>query len=781
MSNPSETIQIACPHCGTVLETEESIAGAQIDCPECGKAFLAAPIQPEPVPTVSDALPKSPRTGRNPKKKWAWILAVVLVLVAGGAAMWWHKRAPTRFGEVPPAGKPETEEDGGRFPKTPPRTTPFGSMKDSEAVRPTLSFQLAREYCKKFGGRVEPEAYSFDSPHASADKPPTIWSGIPMYFMNGINVTWVHREARPGGKYVLARRDQYIVEGPEREEVWTSLGLSSAVAIGLSRNPAYKGNYPNYPDDAFELLRKNAFSRGIHFPAPVAMADNQYDTKFFYLNEAGNPSILRWGPTTNCCFWCFEGRTTLKGCAQCLRELRETLAEYTSIAQEEGLNSFRKPFLPKHTPDIYIGDLEEGTREKAVVEYEFLVENDGREHIYRIKQIAKTKLWTLSYSMTMEQLDEELAFFSRFESDSSIKSEYSTLYCYLTQQKILFEEAEQEAERIVRRFEGGGGLGKEKKEQTITFQAIGPQSQDARIELEATAESGGKVVFSIESGPGTIDGKVLTFTDWGTVVVRARQWGNDEWKSATATQEVKVKENDLSEHSVQGGHESPPPSPPPSQRESAVAQIPKPTTQTPDRGQNSHAPHAPDSPSTSPSGGRPELQTMSVVLGDLKANRSAANLSKLEKEWKMLPPEPKRLLQKNVMWISGTMLLQHGKTDALAQRKALLDIQALTTAVSDECPSCYGRGKRVENCRTCGGTGRCAFCHGSGRTPRMNGQTGPCPKCNSSGRCLDCSGGKKESRCRTCGGSGRMLSEHKCQNVIDANIAEALRICRGEE
>ena len=68
-----------------------------------------------------------------------------------------------------------------------------------------------------------------------------------------------------------------------------------------------------------------------------------------------------------------------------------------------------------------------------------------------------------------------------------------------------------------------------------------------------------------------------------------------------------------------------------------------------------------------------------------------------------------------------------------------------------------------------------------GRSKRIDGLEITCPKCNSGGRCLDCTGGKKESRCRECGGSGRMLSEHKCQNVIEENIAGALRICRGEE
>ena len=177
----------------------------------------------------------------------------------------------------------------------------------------------------------------------------------------------------------------------------------------------------------------------------------------------------------------------------------------------------------------------------------------------------------------------------------------------------------------------------------------------------------------------------------------------------------------------------------------------------------------------------PVFETLAPALEVLKSAQSPANLSKVEAAWKELPAQQRSRMQKNVMWISGAMLLQHGKTDLLAKRKAMLDIRALMTAVSDECHVCHGRGQSEENCRTCGGSGRCAFCRGSGRTARMNGQTGPCPKCNSSGRCLDCSNGKKQSRCRACSGTGRMLSEDKCHEVIEENIDEALRICRGEE
>lgn len=36
--------QYQCPHCKVVFETEETVDGSRVDCPECGKEFVAVPL-----------------------------------------------------------------------------------------------------------------------------------------------------------------------------------------------------------------------------------------------------------------------------------------------------------------------------------------------------------------------------------------------------------------------------------------------------------------------------------------------------------------------------------------------------------------------------------------------------------------------------------------------------------------------------------------------------------------------------------------------------------------
>ena len=813
MSTTAKNIQIACPHCGVVLETEDSIAGAQVDCPECGKAFLATPIKPEPAPTVPDARRKRLPASRSPKKCWPWVVGIVLIVAAVGVAIWWSKGTAMRSAQPSPVADTESPETVAPVSKKAPGTLPppSGKTKSTESVNPVLSFQTVREYCKRFGGRESPETYSFAAtrpvlhPDFNGDAAyyhvrrlaeggSVSLAGNPISFYR-IGTTWARYETASGEGDVFVRDDRLSCDDdPDRIAIRNE--LCSAVLfyarsqkefardLGVNLNKMDKqvsdlvGADGNISQNAVVELCMDSLRQGRLFPAPVVFAPTTNSVRFCYLNDSGRPSALRWGGPTSTVFWCFEGDGALRGYAKCLRELRETLLKNTEIAKEEGVSQWKSSLSPKNTPEVYIGDTRSGTRERGSVEYEFVVESQGKEISYMIKETGDSKRWTLFHGMDLETLDEELAFFSQFETKESTEKAFAPLYCFLTQQKILFEESEQDAARVARRFGGGGGTDDGKKPQHLAFSPIGPQTQNSRVELDATSESGGKVVFSVESGPGKIDGKMLTFTGTGKVLVRARQWGNDKWKSATATQEVEVKyqnDSDPSDDVNMGNPEDFQRIP--SRRENETTREAGTSGQSSGFGSTGVA-----APSTRRQKNvTPELKNMAGILLDLKTDRSAANLSKLEKEWKMLPPEPKRLLQKNVMWIGGAMLLQHGKTEALAQRKALLDTRALATAVSDECPACHGRGKTEENCRTCGGTGRCAFCHGSGRTPRMNGQTGPCPKCNSSGRCLDCLAGKKQARCRMCGGNGRMLSEHKCQNVIEENIAEALRICRGEE
>ena len=62
-------LDVSCPHCGTVLECDDSLLGQQCDCPACGKPFVLqaaaetpAPAVPEPAP-VAD-LPERMRANR---------------------------------------------------------------------------------------------------------------------------------------------------------------------------------------------------------------------------------------------------------------------------------------------------------------------------------------------------------------------------------------------------------------------------------------------------------------------------------------------------------------------------------------------------------------------------------------------------------------------------------------------------------------------------------------------------------------------------------------------
>jgi hypothetical protein len=73
----------------------------------------------------------------------------------------------------------------------------------------------------------------------------------------------------------------------------------------------------------------------------------------------------------------------------------------------------------------------------------------------------------------------------------------------------------------------------EKTNQSITFTTIPDKTEgDAPFDLSATASSGLEVVFSVVSGPATINGNTLTLTGPGTVNVMASQAGDETYHPA---------------------------------------------------------------------------------------------------------------------------------------------------------------------------------------------------------------------------------------------------------
>ena len=77
--------------------------------------------------------------------------------------------------------------------------------------------------------------------------------------------------------------------------------------------------------------------------------------------------------------------------------------------------------------------------------------------------------------------------------------------------------------------------------QTIAFAPVGVQTLGgAPVTLAATSSSGLPVVLSIVSGPGALNGNVLTATGAGVVVVQGSQAGNGTYLAASATLSVVV-------------------------------------------------------------------------------------------------------------------------------------------------------------------------------------------------------------------------------------------------
>ena len=72
-----------------------------------------------------------------------------------------------------------------------------------------------------------------------------------------------------------------------------------------------------------------------------------------------------------------------------------------------------------------------------------------------------------------------------------------------------------------------------KSDQTITFEAIPTQVLTrGSVAVTATASSGLGVTFSIFSGSGTVEGNVISYSEMGSITVRASQVGDDSFNPA---------------------------------------------------------------------------------------------------------------------------------------------------------------------------------------------------------------------------------------------------------
>lgn len=722
-------------------------------------------------PSAVQPFPKPPQ--KKSGKAWLWILLVVLLASAGGAGWWFMTKSN---GEV--NNGVNATMSTATMPASPvPSSSETRKANQEKTVNPILNEHHLALHVIQFGGRVVPEQFSFSSTNIGCKTgwPRDKLSGNPVYFMSDNQLLWDYYATAPGDGRIFSR----AIDGYNEQMLFgCRLMLESAVASDM-RGTSF--------ENQAKVLCNNAMLCSRRYPAPVVLAYTNFATHFLYLNDFGNPSALRWGEPMKYWFWCYEGEEALAQYASCLRELKEKLAEYTVIAKEEGLRTYRKTIDLKNFPSIYVGQLDEGTREKATVEYEFFIDDS----VCKIKEIAKCKSGTYSKSWTSESLDSELEFFSRVDSASSIEKAFEPLYCFLSQKKILLEEASLEAKRINERMEGKESTNNTngKKKQKLTFSPIGKQNVDANVELEATAESGGKIVFSVESGPGKITGNTLTFTGTGTVELQARQWGNEHWFSATATQSVEVVQAPATQHvELKNTGGISPSEPRQNVRDSGP--IPKVTGQEQKGGQLLH-----------------EFAPLAKALEAAKRSPTGANYKALMTAWEELPKKQKDAASKPVLWAFSAMLCAKGQADEVLKHQSLIDYPAFRDTVSNPCKTCGGGGRSRVKCETCGGTGThrvkcnackgtgiCSFCRGTGLpTGSMSGRALQCSNCRGTGKCkscsrgiaekpcADCRDGMRSLRCPTCNGSGRIYPADKCERVAQENIEEALRLCKGIE
>lgn len=118
-----------------------------------------------------------------------------------------------------------------------------------------------------------------------------------------------------------------------------------------------------------------------------------------------------------------------------------------------------------------------------------------------------------------------------------------------------------------------------------------------------------------------------------------------------------------------------------------------------------------------------------------------------------------------------------------AARGALRNPRDFENSVLFQCPECRGARQNEESCRECRGTGRCPIpnCNGGSRYLHHVGNV-PCPTCKGSGQCQDCNGsGRRMVDCRLCGGAGQKIDRTAVQDFYRDRIETAKNECRLHE
>ena len=73
-----------------------------------------------------------------------------------------------------------------------------------------------------------------------------------------------------------------------------------------------------------------------------------------------------------------------------------------------------------------------------------------------------------------------------------------------------------------------------------------------------------------------------------------------------------------------------------------------------------------------------------------------------------------------------------------------------------KCDTCSGKGVATQSCATCGGTGACSYCEGTGRRIGLGGNGVACFACTGGKKCKKCNGtGQATTKCSVCQGTGR--------------------------